>query len=102
MIENIYIVFFSSRRRHTRFTCDWSSDVCSSDLIFKPIQPEILRSKVSVFVELFRKGEALKRQAHELARLSRQNQLILNAVAEGVFGVDKIGRASCRGREKNK
>src|SRR5207237_4988164 len=23
---------FSSRRRHTRFKCDWSSDVCSSDL----------------------------------------------------------------------
>src|SRR2546430_12601365 len=26
-------VFFSSRRRHTRFDCDWSSDVCSSDLL---------------------------------------------------------------------
>src|SRR2546430_6853288 len=24
--------FCSSRRRHTRFDCDWSSDVCSSDL----------------------------------------------------------------------
>src|SRR5215211_8857482 len=30
----IYFVFFffSSRRRHTRSLCDWSSDVCSSDL----------------------------------------------------------------------
>src|SRR6266478_3457923 len=28
--------FFSSRRRHTRFDCDWSSDVCSSDL---PVLP---------------------------------------------------------------
>src|SRR5256886_11072657 len=27
-----WIFFFSSRRRHTRFDCDWSSDVCSSDL----------------------------------------------------------------------
>src|SRR5256886_7377668 len=27
------IFFFSSRRRHTRFDCDWSSDVCSSDLL---------------------------------------------------------------------
>src|SRR3972149_4222699 len=27
--------FLSSRRRHTRFDCDWSSDVCSSDLSFK-------------------------------------------------------------------
>src|SRR2546430_10005291 len=26
------VFFFSSRRRHTRFDCDWSSDVCSSDL----------------------------------------------------------------------
>src|SRR5579862_5180453 len=28
-----FFFFFSSRRRHTRWNCDWSSDVCSSDLI---------------------------------------------------------------------
>src|SRR5690606_40830455 len=28
----IFKFFFSSRRRHTRFSRDWSSDVCSSDL----------------------------------------------------------------------
>src|SRR5205085_3554862 len=28
-----FFFFFSSRRRHTRFDCDWSSDVCSSDLL---------------------------------------------------------------------
>src|SRR5207237_5776025 len=28
----VFYFFFSSRRRHTRFKCDWSSDVCSSDL----------------------------------------------------------------------
>src|ERR1017187_996727 len=27
-----FVVFFSSRRRHTRYIGDWSSDVCSSDL----------------------------------------------------------------------
>src|SRR5260370_4745099 len=27
------LLFFSSRRRHTRFKCDWSSEVCSSDLM---------------------------------------------------------------------
>src|SRR5260221_7525930 len=27
-----FFFFFSSRRRHTRSLCDWSSDVCSSDL----------------------------------------------------------------------
>src|SRR5256886_6401999 len=31
----LFIFFFSSRRRHTRFDCDWSSDVCSSDLVIK-------------------------------------------------------------------
>src|SRR5689334_25375106 len=29
--------FFSSRRRHTRWNCDWSSDVCSSDLLGLPV-----------------------------------------------------------------
>src|SRR5438034_2771984 len=28
----LFVFFFSSRRRHTRSLCDWSSDVCSSDL----------------------------------------------------------------------
>src|SRR5690606_40296932 len=32
--------FFSSRRRHTRFSRDWSSDVCSSDLLHR--RPEVL------------------------------------------------------------
>src|SRR5688572_15246992 len=33
-MKEVYLLdfFFSSRRRHTRFDCDWSSDVCSSDL----------------------------------------------------------------------
>src|SRR3990167_656115 len=29
---SFFFVFFPRRRRHTRFDCDWSSDVCSSDL----------------------------------------------------------------------
>src|SRR5256886_3619705 len=32
----MHFFFFSSRRRHTRFDCDWSSDVCSSDLETMP------------------------------------------------------------------
>src|SRR2546430_3281496 len=32
MLPQSEVIFFSSRRRHTRFDCDWSSDVCSSDL----------------------------------------------------------------------
>src|SRR2546430_7156869 len=34
----VLFFFFSSRRRHTRFDCDWSSDVCSSDLEHQVIQ----------------------------------------------------------------
>src|SRR2546430_3903287 len=41
----LFFFFFSSRRRHTRFDCDWSSDVCSSGLrVFR-------RSRTSVFSE---------------------------------------------------
>ncbi len=64
------------------------------DYMFKPFHPEILRSKVNVFIELFRKREAFKRQAHELARLIKQNELILNAAAEGVFGVGLEGNTT--------
>src|SRR5216684_7213591 len=32
LLEVLYCFFFSSRRRHTRCSRDWSSDVCSSDL----------------------------------------------------------------------
>src|SRR5260370_30041756 len=32
LVVSFFFFFFSSRRRHTRFKCDWSSDVCSSDL----------------------------------------------------------------------
>src|SRR5260370_37625725 len=32
VLHVLLFFFFSSRRRHTRFKCDWSSDVCSSDL----------------------------------------------------------------------
>src|SRR6266478_8276229 len=37
------LFFFSSRRRHTRFDCDWSSDVCSSDL-WRKLCPCIIRA----------------------------------------------------------
>ena len=48
-----FFFFFSSRRRHTRSLCDWSSDVCSSDLyifysmhcrIFCKLRPTLSRS----------------------------------------------------------
>src|SRR6266480_6532013 len=41
----MFFFFFSSRRRHTRLTCDWSSDVCSSDLQSPPSSHHIARNK---------------------------------------------------------
>src|SRR5690606_39799878 len=43
--------FFSSRRRHTRFSRDWSSDVCSSDLkdIPPPKQSDTKETRALVF-----------------------------------------------------
>src|SRR3989338_11665924 len=38
IFQVISIMFFSSRRRHTRWNCDWSSDVCSSDLRLKRLK----------------------------------------------------------------
>jgi serine phosphatase RsbU (regulator of sigma subunit) len=42
------------------------------DYLFKPLIPEVLRSKVSVFVELFRKTEQVKRQGEQLRELERR------------------------------
>src|SRR5689334_23423290 len=47
-----FFFFFSSRRRHTRWNCDWSSDVCSSDLLLDyvasgRIEPKTLQSLFS-------------------------------------------------------
>src|SRR5690606_17265932 len=46
----IYLIcfFFSSRRRHTRFSRDWSSDVCSSDLESASIEALRLFAEIGV------------------------------------------------------
>src|SRR5438034_8773805 len=45
-----YVVFFffSSRRRHTRSLCDWSSDVCSSDLTGEAIRALSMEERMTV------------------------------------------------------
>src|SRR6266480_6791460 len=47
----LFFFFFSSRRRHTRLTCDWSSDVCSSDLIFCKSRTKYTKSATSTIVD---------------------------------------------------
>src|SRR5207237_5064285 len=69
--------FFSSRRRHTRFKCDWSSDVCSSDLAsseyyvddaeFIVKMPQGLKH-VGVLLEPFTVVEKGIHQAYEIQR----------------------------------
>src|SRR3712207_8770194 len=86
MEGGVGIFFFSSRRRHTRYWRDWSSDVCSSDLILTAVQAEAAGRPVLVKIA---------------PDLSDEN---VDAVADlaldlGLAGIiAKIGRASCRER----
>src|SRR3989454_134917 len=47
---HFFFFFFSSRRRHTRLQGDWSSDVCSSDLIAPPHDADEILLKVQAYV----------------------------------------------------
>src|SRR3712207_3388061 len=54
MITNVgtaYLFFFSSRRRHTRYWRDWSSDVCSSDLFTQKLKVILIanRPELTIF-----------------------------------------------------
>src|SRR5256886_12376869 len=87
-----FLFFFSSRRRHTRFDCDWSSDVCSSDLL-------ILLMAGSRFTYRIWKEHRLY---SPLAALG-EPVLVLGAGEAGArltkeLAHSQIGRAACRGR----
>src|SRR3712207_9443027 len=74
-------MFFSSRRRHTRYWRDWSSDVCSSDL-GKPVSRSGGEARAALL------AQHVLDPAVEVLRLG---------VGGGAVGVE-IGRASCRER----
>src|SRR3989475_9077506 len=59
-----FFFFFSSRRRHTRFDCDWSSDVCSSDLVHPNIKATFNQRELGGDFDTFANGlRAALRQA---------------------------------------
>src|SRR5438270_12923068 len=86
---NLYVFFFfSSRRRHTRFDCDWSSDVCSSDLDSQVYDREKINANpMQLMISL-----TVMTRAHEESKTKAMR--LGHAWAEK----RKIGRASCRER----
>src|SRR5690606_40416249 len=89
---SLIFFFFSSRRRHTRFSRDWSSDVCSSDLpasSFGNGRPRI------VGIGGTTRANSSSEQALRavLTRLERAG-----AQCDAYCADNKIGRASCRER----
>src|SRR2546429_5843810 len=88
------LFFFSSRRRHTRCSRDWSSDVCSSDLIAAaekaPLRDETT-DRDPTYEAL--RAELAKSQT-DLASLEAR----ATATASLVRSYREIGRASCRER----
>src|SRR5205085_4227566 len=93
----VFFFFFSSRRRHTRFDCDWSSDVCSSDLcdrlgvLIRIVLP--LSAPAFVVVALFSFTQAWNEFLYALVFT---NSVATRTVTVGL--TQKIGRASCRER----
>src|SRR6266700_6930948 len=85
--------FFSSRRRHTRFSRDWSSDVCSSDLrtaaqFMAQLIENLLMLAQLTQSELRRERVDLTRLAHaSVARLkgNQPERQIEIVVADGLF-----------------
>src|SRR5947207_1317765 len=69
--------FFSSRRRHTRSLCDWSSDVCSSDLSTRRRIGDAMARWPAArrFVRRFVAGEGAEDALRVIARLNAQGLL---------------------------
>src|SRR5688572_32663130 len=92
MMRFTTVFFFSSRRRHTRFDCDWSSDVCSSDLVntINFEDPEKVRHKVNF-------DNLTPLYPDERLRLELPDPTVKDKSAR-VMDLVEIGRASCRER----
>src|SRR2546430_7252749 len=72
--------FFSSRRRHTRFDCDWSSDVCSSDLT--SVETSIEAREIGMKVEGVHKALRSARSEEHTSELQSQSNLVCRLLLE--------------------
>src|SRR5690606_40919345 len=83
--------FFSSRRRHTRFSRDWSSDVCSSDLKIDPWSPVEGRLLNKIDIQHNRKvcviGERVRETMFDKEEPAIGKYLKVNGVYFQVVGV---------------
>lgn len=61
------------------------------DFLSKPIQRDVLLSKVNVFLDLDRQKRDLALQLQEIQRLKKQNEMLLDAVGDGLVAVDAQG-----------
>src|SRR5437660_2013226 len=94
--------FFSSRRRHTRWPRDWSSDVCSSDLCGLAVRAELVEAYRQAFtgdpVSAYG-GVIACNRAVDAATAEAMGDLFIEVLAAPAFEPDaQIGRASCRER----
>lgn len=60
-------------------------DLGAVDFLFKPIVPEVLQSKVAVFVELSRKEQLLRRQTESLERTEQKFRAVLEAAPDAML-----------------
>src|SRR5690606_39516746 len=93
---------FSSRRRHTRFSRDWSSDVCSSDLEGNLMLKADLATINEQMLNL-REGlqghltERLDKNQESMSKQLEASAKLIKDVTERLTKLE-IGRASCRER----
>ena len=86
------IIFLTAAIRGETFVARGYS-LGAVDYIVKPFDPDVLRSKVSVFVELFRRTEQVKRQAEQLAETTEfLNSVLESATEYAITAMDLDGR----------
>src|SRR5260370_23910355 len=112
--ESSSFFFFSSRRRHTRFKCDWSSDVCSSDLprlpgnesqskllsVWRPIEVRISRARSGELLyaaiammrlpQSARRGQAAARSGWQYGAAQPVSQSLRRSINRCMMRIDGV------------